>query len=149
MVRRRRRSYVAAMAYLDRNLGDKEEVLYRAQFHWLGYAQAWAALILLGVLLIGLVVFARMLIYRATTEMVVTDQRVAMKSGWLAIDVESLALEAVESVRIQESLLGRLLGFGKMTISGRGDLKIVFPAIRNPSAFAAALETARDANDAT
>ncbi|MEO0982039.1 MAG: PH domain-containing protein [Pseudomonadota bacterium] len=131
------------MGYIDRQIADSEVIVHRGGYHWFHHAQAWAALILLGVFIIGIVIFAVIMIRIATTDFVVTDRRLILKRGFLAIEVESLALEAVETVRLHESVLGRLLAFGQLTVHGQGDEEIVLPVMARPSAFSAALEEAR------
>lgn len=131
------------MAYLEKRLGGGEHIVHRGRFHWLGYAQAWLALLVLGIFLVGIYIFARMMLIRLTTEMVVTNQRVVLKRGWLSVDVDSLTLEAVESIKMKESLLGRILGYGRVMVSGKGELHIDYPSMANPGDFSQALESAR------
>ena len=44
------------MGYIEYSLGANEVLIYKARFHWLYYAAAWATLILL-IVLVSLILF--------------------------------------------------------------------------------------------
>jgi len=56
------------MGYIEHSLGANEVLIYKAPFHWLYYAAAWATLILLIVLVCGACFrFGRLRLASATT----------------------------------------------------------------------------------
>ena len=81
-----------------------------------------------------------MLVTRWTTEIAITDRRVIHKWGWIKRGTEELNLSKVESVELHQSIIGRLLGFGKVVSAGTGIGLIETPPIDEPIAFKKALE---------
>ncbi|MEO0982038.1 MAG: PH domain-containing protein [Pseudomonadota bacterium] len=131
------------MSYIDKRLSDSEEVVHRGRFHWFNLVVTWAALIFLGIFLVGIFLFIVRMIRRATTEMAVTNRRVVMKTGLFNVKVDSLTLEAIESVQEEQGLLGRVLGYGRVSVCGKGDLHIDYPAMKQHHDFSKAIEHAR------
>jgi uncharacterized membrane protein YdbT with pleckstrin-like domain len=58
-----------------------------------------------------------------------------MKTGLIARRTLELNLSKVESVLVDQSVLGRLLGFGDVIIIGTGGTREIFTDIRTPSVF--------------
>src|SRR5712671_6752859 len=132
------------MRYVRRVLQPGETIVYTTKLHWLIYAQTMLLLIvsviLLGVGLfnydqnmtaafgIGAVVFAlvalftglRAFIRRATTELAVTDHRVIYKTGLLARHTIEMNRDKVESVDVDQTVLGRIFGYGTIVVRGTG-----------------------------
>jgi uncharacterized membrane protein YdbT with pleckstrin-like domain len=57
---------------------------------------------------------------RWTTEVDVTDRRVVFKRGFIKRHTVELNMDKVESVDVDQSVLGRLLDYGDITIRGTG-----------------------------
>ena len=129
--------------YIEKNLVDRETLVYRARFPWWYHVVSWLWLLLLGVVAIGLVVFLVREIRARTTEMGVTSQRLILKQGWIAISTEELSLRTIEEINLTQSLWGRLVGFGRLRVSGTGEGAIAFPPSQDPHAFRAAIAEAR------
>jgi uncharacterized membrane protein YdbT with pleckstrin-like domain len=133
------------MRYVRRVLQPGETIVYSTKLHWLVYVNA----ILLGVvciILIGAVIatndnqnlslalFIAAIIFgllalsaglrgflrRATTELAVTDHRVIYKSGLLSRHTIEMNRDKVESVDVDQSLLGRIFGYGTVVVRGTG-----------------------------
>lgn len=145
--------------YIDDILQPGEKVLYSATAHWIVYWQAilcWivAALALTGARMIvsegvtvtGLAVAAIVggaaLIYsmkawfhRWTTETDVTTERVVHKTGFIKRSTFEMNIDKVESVDVEQSVLGRLLGYGDVTILGVGEGKKTIRCISSPLDF--------------
>jgi uncharacterized membrane protein YdbT with pleckstrin-like domain len=148
------------MGYLEESLGANEVLLARARFHWLYYAAAAAALIAaLGAAAFflgsygstwlaataaaaGLVAFLAVMIPIWTTEIGVTNQRLVVKRGLLARRTDEIQLWAVEEANLDQSILGRLFGFGRINVQGTGDDALRIPAIADPLRFRKALQDA-------
>lgn len=75
------------------------------------------------------------LIRRATTELAVTDRRVIYKSGVIARHTLEMNRSKVESVDVDQSLLGRLLGFGTIVVRGTGGSLEPIRLISDPLTF--------------
>ena len=69
-----------------------------------------------------------------TTEMVVTNYRVINKHGIIAVHMEELRNIKVESIRLHQTVLGRLLGYGNIELTGTGNAIVVFECVKNPTA---------------
>jgi uncharacterized membrane protein YdbT with pleckstrin-like domain len=70
--------------------------------------------------LIGLAIILIAAIRRATTELVLTDRRIIAKRGFIRRDTVEMNLGKVESLHVNQGLLGRLLDFGDVTVVGTG-----------------------------
>jgi uncharacterized membrane protein YdbT with pleckstrin-like domain len=55
------------------------------------------------------------------TEIAVTDRRVIYKKGLVRRQTNEMNMDKVESVKINQSILGRLLDYGHVTILGTGE----------------------------
>jgi uncharacterized membrane protein YdbT with pleckstrin-like domain len=106
------------------------------------WVRAWAALLLLGIVIIGIVIFVRDAIYLLTTEIVITDRRLINKTGLIARRARELELDGVESVEVEQSVWGRLLGYGTIEVHGTGDDIWIARLIADPVAFRRELSAA-------
>ena len=59
-------------------------------------------------------------IQRWTTELVVTSQRVLAKVGFIKLKIWEINSSKVEGVQVDQSVLGRMLGYGTLTVKGTG-----------------------------
>jgi uncharacterized membrane protein YdbT with pleckstrin-like domain len=75
------------------------------------------------------------LIRRISTELAVTDRRVIYKSGVLARHTLEMNRSKVESVDVDQSVLGRLLGFGTIIVRGTGGSLEPIRVINDPLTF--------------
>ena len=128
-------------SYVESVLADGEKIIHRASIsHWnfaLSYvigaafvAAGFAALFISNrtavfvgaavALAIGIIVLLAAMIRRATTELVLTDRRIITKRGLISRDTVEMNLGKVESVHVNQSLLGRLLDYGDVTVVGTG-----------------------------
>ena len=62
----------------------------------------------------------------------VTNKRVIVKTGLVRCRTLELLLRQVEAISVDQSLLGRLLGFGSITLTGTGGVREVFHRVREP-----------------
>jgi uncharacterized membrane protein YdbT with pleckstrin-like domain len=150
--------------YIDEILQPGEKVLYSTNAHWIFYLPAIVAWIVVLALvaaagafppmaLVGLpaaAVIAVVALYftikgwfhRLTTETDVTDRRVVHKTGFIKRRTFEIALDKIESVDVEQSILGRIFNFGDVTIMGVGEGKQTISTIASPLAFRSAI-TAR------
>jgi uncharacterized membrane protein YdbT with pleckstrin-like domain len=151
--------------YIDEILQPGEKVLYSTNAHWMFYLPAIAAWIVALVLLIlsrvtsvdsltllcwaAAAVAAIAALYwtfkawfhRFTTETDVTNMRVVHKTGFIKRRSFEMALDKVESVDVDQSILGRLLNYGDVTILGVGEGRETIRTIASPLAFRSAITT--------
>ena len=108
------------MRYTQQVLRPGEEVLAVGKFHWLYSMAAYLLLLLLGVFVIGILLFLMMMIRKWTTEIVITADRLIYKTGWIARRAEEIALTRIEEVALTQTVMGRIFGYGSLRISGTG-----------------------------
>ena len=73
--------------------------------------------------------------HRWTTETDVTNLRVVHKTGFIKRRTFEISLDKVESVDVNQSILGRLLDYGDVTILGVGEGKETISTIASPLKF--------------
>ncbi|MGA9853019.1 MAG: PH domain-containing protein [Gammaproteobacteria bacterium] len=149
-------------SYIDSNLLNDEKVLYRGKLSiWclmknilLGLAFILLGLILIMLarwILIGAIAilvgfifwFAVYLIY-ISTEMAVTDKRVMAKKGVIKRETVEMFLTKVESIKVDQGILGRIFNFGSVIIKGTGGDAAPFDGIANPLRFRKEFMSAAD-----
>ena len=127
-------------SYVESVLAPGERVVHRAAIsHWnyaLSYlvgtvclaiaatafasqSQGWVSFAAVAAL-VGLAIILVAAIRRATTELVLTDRRIIAKRGFIRRDTVEMNLGKVESLHVNQGLLGRLLNFGDVTVVGTG-----------------------------
>jgi len=74
-------------------------------------------------------------IRKSATEIAVTNKRVLIKTGLSSRRTVELLLHQVESIVVNESLTGRMLGFGTVLVRGTGGTPEPFDRIAHPLEF--------------
>ena len=123
------------LGYIEDTISDDEKIVYVVQFHWIYTFIAFLYLIFLGLLLIGVFIFIKMMINKWTTERALTNTRYIQKIGWIARNTEEIGISKIEEVDLQQSILGRILGYGSISISGTGSGHILLKDIDAPLLF--------------
>ena len=123
-------------SFVENSLIPGESVEAKATISWL--SQFWY--LLFAVALVLTVVFPILFILIAiinvtTTELAVTNKKVIGKAGFIRRVSIDLPLEKLESININQGLLGRILGYGRVTIRGVGGNVVSIPYIKAPMAF--------------
>jgi uncharacterized membrane protein YdbT with pleckstrin-like domain len=128
------------MSYVDKILEPGETVLYRTTISWTVYAQGlyvglaalacacgafdlsigWLYPVAGALALIALVVLGFAHVRRASTEIAVTDKRIIFKRGLIRRHTVEMNMQKVESVDVDQTLLGRLFNYGDVTVRGVG-----------------------------
>lgn len=138
------------MSYIQNNLQAGEEIKYKANIHWYIFVYP-IILLLLGVffscaqtgiiyyiglllLLLGLFHLTKRILLKVGAEYVVTNKKVILKSGILSRDALELILSKCEGLRINQSIMGRILGFGSIVVTTGGATN-QFNFIANPMKF--------------
>ena len=75
-----------------------------------------------------------------TTEIGVTNQRLIYKRGLIWRKTQELQLRAIEEVKLDQGLLGRLFDFGRLDLHGTGVGDIRLPALADPVGLRKALQ---------
>lgn len=131
------------MSYVKSSLGADEEILMIARFPWPYHFVAWGALIVLGVVGVGVLIWAMMLVHFATTEAALTTRRVVYKKGLFTRETLELGVSTIEQIELHQGFWGRLFGFGVVEVSGTGDGRIRTHPMSNPVKFRRLVTDAR------
>ena len=107
--------------YVENNLSRNEKVVYEAHYHW----KIWIELKSI------LTLFIRPLIMTKTDEFVITNKRVIMKTGLVSRKIFEMTVSHIESVNVDQTILGRLFSYGTVIIVGSGGTRESFPDIAN------------------
>lgn len=135
------------MSYIDNNLLTGENVTYRAKLHWIVFAWPIIWLIVAIVLFsngnsaagfgtIAIILFIltgiTSLVSYLTSEFGVTNKRVLVKIGFIRRNSLEVLLNKVEGIQVNQGILGRILGFGTVRVSGTGGTRDPFHKISAP-----------------
>ena len=131
------------MGYIEDTISDDEKIVYVVQFHWIYTLIAFLYLIFFGLLLIGIFIFIKMMINKWTTERALTNTRYIQKIGWISRNTEEIGINKIEEVDLTQSILGRILGYVSISISGTGSGHILLKDIDAPLSFQKSLNDLR------
>ncbi len=130
------------MSYVEQVLQPGEQIRHVSSIHWIGY---WPGVVfaLLAVVaywlsdvrvltgfwrytayalaLVAVVLLAQEWLKWWVTEIAATNRRVIYKTGLIWRQTNEMSVDKVESVQISQTILGRLLDFGTVTILGTGE----------------------------
>ena len=85
--------------------------------------------------MIGLVFLLSAYIAYQTTELAITSKRIIAKFGFISRRTVEINLAKVESLRVDQSILGRILDYGTIVVAGTGEAHAPIPNISDPMAF--------------
>ena len=124
------------MGYIEDHIMPGEQIVYKAKLHWAMFIGpvVFTGLFILTImiallsdvdlctsyvwLVFGVPALINALITYYTTEFAVTDKRVIAKTGLVRRHSLELLLTKVESVGVDQPILGRLLDYGTITVVG-------------------------------
>jgi uncharacterized membrane protein YdbT with pleckstrin-like domain len=123
------------MSYIETSLSEGEKVVKLFRLHWTArlWLVLWIVLILptFGIaLLLAIYEWLRL----RTLEYGVTNKRVILKKGIIGRQTEEMKIGSIETVEIDQGVLGRILGYGDVKVTGRGISDVVFKRMDDPMA---------------
>ncbi|HHV85642.1 MAG TPA: PH domain-containing protein [Petrimonas sp.] len=147
------------MNYIESNLQPGEEIKYVAKLHFFLFVQP-IILLLIGALLasgpkevsamthyagllilfFGIVSLVQRLLVKIGSAYAVTNKRVVLKTGVISRRAVDLVLAKCEGLHIKQSVLGRIFGFGTITVT-TGGVTSSYPFIADPLAFRREINT--------
>jgi uncharacterized membrane protein YdbT with pleckstrin-like domain len=116
--------------YVNSHLIKDESVVFETRLHWVIFI-SWSSLFTLTI---------AAWIKRAVSEFVVTNRRIIMKKGFISRDTFEMNISKIESVNVDQSVMGRIFNYGSLTIIGTGGTREVFHNIAKPMAFRRAFQ---------
>jgi uncharacterized membrane protein YdbT with pleckstrin-like domain len=111
--------------YVNDNLIDTERVIYETKLHWITFLS----------LKVLFTLFLAPLVSYLTSEFAVTNKRIIIKTGFISRNTFEMNHSKIESINVNQSILGRILGYGTIVIMGTGSTREPFDRIRDPLAF--------------
>ena len=152
------------MSYLDQHLMPSETIIFRTKPHWIIFSKSalwWLLAILVFIYgpyldvgqfrvgtfpplytLVGILSIAMAIVTAITTyirfissEFGITNKRVLAKIGFIERQSMEILLIRIESIEVNQTIPGRILGYGSITIIGTGGSKDPFFEIPDPMEF--------------
>jgi uncharacterized membrane protein YdbT with pleckstrin-like domain len=119
-------------SYINNNLIKDEILVFETKYHWIIYFRIFT--LILASATCGLY-FIYVYIKQIKSEFGITNKRLIIKTGVLSRKTLELNLSKIESVNVNQSILGRILGYGSIGVIGTGGTKEYFVSIKNPLEF--------------
>lgn len=156
------------MSYIEASLVPGETVVYETRLHWIVMLRhiLLGLLLLAGsgallsyllkqprpgnehlaeggaaaLLVCGIVALIAGAVRRNATEMAVTTRRVVVKQGLVNRKTIEMLLNKIETIEVNEPMVGRMLGYGSITMIGTGGTSEPFHKIAHPLQFRGAVQ---------
>jgi len=112
-------------SYVEANLVKDEEVVHWGHIHWINFVSFRAFLTL----------FILPIIDNWTSEYAITNKRVIIKVGLIRRRTIEMNVQKVESINVDQSIFGRILGYGDITVVGTGGSRETFETLADPIGF--------------
>jgi len=133
------------MSYLEESLAPGETIVARFELHWTAKGR-----LILGIILIPLVIGIFIALYEwlrlRAIELGVTTHRVVRKTGIISRETDEIRLSAIETVDLHQNTWGRLLGFGDVRVTGRGESAMLLSRVADPVGVKRSIESAYSTN---
>ena len=145
------------MSYLQKVLEPNETILYQTIVSWTLYipgllvllvaiavyvassliltSKAVVDVLTLIPALLALALLAKAWFHRWTTEIAITNRRIILKRGFIRRHTIEINMDKVESVDVNQSILGRILNYGSVTVRGVGEGAETIDMIASPLDF--------------
>ena len=130
------------VSYVESSVINDEKIQYEAK------TSIWSLLpyILLGIIIlsqneigllfgIGLLLLIHSAIIYFKTELAITDKRVIAKFGFIRRYAIEINMAKIETIQVNQGILGRLFNFGDVIVAGAGNPKATIPRISKPLVF--------------
>ena len=132
-------------SYVEGALVKDEKIVH------VGNVSLWSLwhLIVFGVLLLpavglGLILLVMAYVRYKTTELAITTKRVIVKVGFIRRSTVEININKVESIQVDQEILGRMFNFGTLVIAGAGNPQAPIVGISSPMEFRKAFIEAQE-----
>jgi len=145
------------MGYVDTNLMPDERVIHWGRLHWIlfvgpgilfliglilcftpvGEGETATTLSPIGIpiLIIAIIWLMKAFLTYISTELAITTKRVIAKFGFIRRNTTELNHNKVESLNVDQGIIGRVLNFGTVRIHGTGAGMSPIPKVEDPLSF--------------
>ena len=134
-------------SYVEGALTKGEQVIYQ------GKVSIWSLspLIIIGLILLaawglGLLFLIVAAVRYFTTELAITNKRVIAKFGLVSRSTIEINLQKIESIQVNQGILGRIFNYGSIVVSGAGNPQAPIPGISSPLQFRRAFVETQENN---
>jgi uncharacterized membrane protein YdbT with pleckstrin-like domain len=134
------------MSFIQKNLAANETVLYQTKLHWWVFVTG-GIILLLGILfmgqsngfggfliLISLIMLGAAYLNWSSSEFVITNKRVILKTGFLRRRLVEIQLNKAEGLVVEQGIIGRMLNFGGVLVTS-GGVQNAFAPMAAPFVF--------------
>ena len=141
------------MGYIEQNLMEGEQIIMRAQLHYIVYWKP-AALILLALILfvfqispdvytyqgiiaaaLLIIAFISILFIHGNRKYILTNRRLIEKVGIIRRESREILLRKCEGVQLSQSIMGRMLNYGTVVVTTTGEAENDYKYIQAPIRF--------------
>lgn len=129
------------MSYIEDSLSSGEVIHRIFKLHWFARVPMYCWIVL-GLPTLGLTWLLAIYEYfrLRSIEQGVTNKRVILKTGIISRNTEEMKLTSIETVEIEQSVWGRMFGYGTVKLTGRGISDVTFKNIDDPMAVKREIE---------
>ncbi len=149
--------------YVKKLFSDKEQVMVNIRLHWVKSIAPWFFGLFTIILFVAAVVepddqavslglgigcfilWGYYWLKNKTTEMVMTNCRVISKQGIVSVHMGEIRNNRIESIKLHQSICGRLFGYGDIELIGTGNNIVVLQCVDNPSRIVSQIKNTIDA----
>ena len=137
-------------SYVDSVLISVETVLHRGRVSlWPHAPKTILGILMLPLFGLGLILLLWVFVIYKTTEIAITNKRVIAKFGFIGRRTVEINLQKIESIQVDQNVLGRVLRYGTVDIAGAGTPSLTVPGIADPLQFRKRFMEATDTSQAS
>jgi uncharacterized membrane protein YdbT with pleckstrin-like domain len=137
-------------SYVEGALVKDEKIVH------IGHISKWSlwhlflfGIVLLPVFGVGLIFLGIAYVRFKSVELAVTTKRVMVKHGFIRRQTVEMNLNKVESIQVEQGVLGRMFNLGTLVIAGTGASHAPLAGIADPLGFRKAFIEAQDSSRTT
>mgnify|MGYP006091058141 CR=1 FL=1 len=121
------------MSYINKTLIKDEKIVSLFSIHKFHFILP----VCMSFVLIGIPLLLKYMF----TEYGLTNKRVITKTGVISRSTEEMKLSKVETVEVKQSILGRIVGYGNVIVSGTGSSNVIISRVANPLGVKKAIDS--------
>ncbi len=129
--------------YANSVLTTGEHIIYETRLHW----KIFILPVILCLVYIGIPLLIIAIISKWTSEFVVTNKRVLIKTGFIARRAFDVPLSKIEGIYIEQGVIDRFLGCGTVIVHGTGSSAQPSRNVASPFTFKRMIDEAVEARN--
>ena len=134
-------------SYIEQMVSHDERIVATAKITgWIYFGPVLLTMCTLGLLCPVLLI---PYVTRATTDLGVTNKRVIAKTGLISRQTVEQRIQKIESIRVHQGIVARMLDYGTIMIHGTGGATTPIRNVSDPFAFKRAVDSVIDDYEAS